>query len=79
MAQLALYVEDDLMRRLDRAVKLAGVSRSRFVADALRQQLNDQLPESFFEVLGTWQDSRTPARILKDIRRAPRDRRVRVR
>ena len=79
MAQLALYVEDDLMRRLDRAVKRAGVSRSRFVADALRQQLNDELPESFFEVLGTWEDTRTTAQILKDIRRAPRDRRARLR
>ena len=40
---------------------------------------DERLPESFFEVLGSWEDERGPERILRDIRRAPRDRRVRVR
>lgn len=79
MAQLALYVADDLMKRLDQAAKLAKMSRSRFVAEALRQRLDEHLPESFFEVLGSWQDDRGPKEILRDIRKAPRDRRVRVR
>jgi len=78
MAQLALYVEDDLMKRLDRAAKEAGLSRSRFVAQVLSQQLDERLPESFFEVLGSWEDDRGPSQIVRDIRRAPRDRRVRV-
>lgn len=79
MAQLALYLDAELLKRLDRAANLAGVSRSRFVADTLRQELDERLPESFFEVLGTWEDSRTPSRILRDIRRTPPDRRVAVR
>ena len=79
MAQLALYVEDGLMKRLDRAAKAAKMSRSSFVAEALRQHLDERLPESFFEVLGTWDDARGPEKILRDIRRVPRDRRARVR
>lgn len=78
MAQLALYVEDDLLKRLDRAAKQAGVSRSRFVARVLAQQLEERLPETFFEVLGSWEDERSPTQIIRDLRRAPRDRRVRV-
>ncbi|MHB8872123.1 MAG: ribbon-helix-helix protein, CopG family [Myxococcaceae bacterium] len=76
---MALYVDDELMKRLDRAAKLAKMSRSRFVAEALRQRLDERLPESFFEVLGSWVDERGPEQILRDIRRVPRDRRVRVR
>lgn len=79
MAQLALYIDDELAKRLDRAAKVAKLSRSRFVAEALRRQLDDRLPDAFFEVLGSWEDDRGPAGILRDIRRTPRDRRVRVR
>lgn len=78
MPQLALYVENALMKRLDRAAKQAGLSRSGFVARVLSQQLEDRLPETFFEVLGTWEDTRSPVEIVRDIRRAPRDRRVRL-
>jgi hypothetical protein len=78
MAQLALYVEDQLLKRLDRAAKEAGVSRSRFVAGVLAERLDERLPATFFEVLGSWEDDRSPAKIVRDIRRAPRDRRVRV-
>jgi hypothetical protein len=28
----------------------------------------DRLPDSFFEVLGTWEDDREPEEILRDIR-----------
>jgi hypothetical protein len=30
--------------------------------------LKDRLPESFFEVLGTWEDDREPEQILRDLR-----------
>jgi hypothetical protein len=78
MAQLALYVEDDLMKRLDRAAKQSGLSRSGYVARLLAEQLGERLPETFFEVLGTWDDDRSPAQIVRDIRRAPKDRRARL-
>lgn len=79
MAQLALYLEKELIQELDRAAKAAGVSRSRFVADTLRARLEDKLPPSFFEVLGTWEDDRSVGEILKDIRRVPRSKRARLR
>ncbi|MBW2428526.1 MAG: ribbon-helix-helix protein, CopG family [Deltaproteobacteria bacterium] len=35
MAQMAIYLEDKLAERLDKAVKASGKSKSRWVADAV--------------------------------------------
>ncbi|MBI3181807.1 MAG: ribbon-helix-helix protein, CopG family [Myxococcales bacterium] len=78
MAQLAIYIDDALSRRLDAAARRAGMSRSRFVVEAVRKQLEDELPESFFAVLGTWEDDRGVEQILADIRRGPSERRAKL-
>lgn len=73
MAQLAIYLHDTLARKLDRAAKKAGLSRSRLVANLLERYFDDRLPDEFFEVLGTWEDERSVEDIVADIRSAGRD------
>ena len=68
MAQLAIYIDDELAARLEAVAKKRGVSRSRLVSDVLREQLADELPDSFFNVLGTWEDERKTKEIVEDIR-----------
>ncbi len=70
MAQLALYLDDETARRVEQAARRAGVSRSAWVRSVLLKQLDDRLPDSFFEVLGCWEDDRSPDEILADIRSA---------
>jgi predicted transcriptional regulator len=70
MPQLAIYLDEELARRLARAARAAKLSRSGFVSAALREKLDERLPGSFFEALGSWQDTRTSGEILADIRTA---------
>ena len=44
MAQLAIYIEDQLAKRLDNAAKSSGKSKSKWVADAIKRSLQDQWP-----------------------------------
>ena len=60
MAQLAIYLDDKLAQRLDKAVKAAGKSKSKWVAEAIRHSLQDQWPDGFFELAGSWKDDTKP-------------------
>ncbi|HUU03372.1 MAG TPA: CopG family transcriptional regulator [Myxococcota bacterium] len=72
MAQLALYLDDETAKRIDQAARRRSMSRSAWVRNVILKQLDDKLPESFFEVLGSWEDGRDPDEILKDIRAGSR-------
>ena len=69
MAQLAIYIEDKLAARLDKAVKASGKSKSKWVADAIKYVLQDQWPEGFFDLAGKWEDDVGPGEIMKRIRK----------
>ena len=68
MAQLALYIDEQLAERLDKAVKASGKSKSKWVSEAIESVLQDQWPEDFFELAGSWEDDVDPDEILKRIR-----------
>ena len=69
MAQLAIYIDDKLAERLNTTVKASKKSKSRWVADAIKRSLQDQWPEGFFELAGTWEDDKGPEEILNRIRK----------
>jgi hypothetical protein len=69
MPQLALYLDDETSRLLDEASEQEGISRSAWVRKAVQARLKNRLPDSFFQVLGTWEDDRDPEAILADIRK----------
>ena len=69
MAQLALYLDNETARRIDEVARKNNMSRSAWVRSVILKQLDDKLPESFFEVLGSWEDDRNPKEILADIRK----------
>lgn len=68
MPQLAIYLDDETSKLLDEASEREGVSRSAWVRRAVQSRLKNRLPDSFFAVLGTWEDDREPDEILRDIR-----------
>ena len=53
MAQLAIYIDDQLAERLDRAVRESGKSKSKWVAEAIQHSLQDQWPDGFFGDAGS--------------------------
>ena len=52
MAQLAIYIDDQLAERLDKAVRESGKSKSKWVAEAIKHSLQDQWPDGFFGSTG---------------------------
>ena len=68
MAQLALYIEDQLAERLNKAAKASGKSKSKWVADAIKRSLQDQWPEGFFDLAGSWKGDIGPDEIMRKIR-----------
>lgn len=69
MAQLAIYLDDRTAREIKKQAKRAGVSRSEWVSQAVKKELSQKIPEEFFQVLGSWQDDRSPEQILKEIKK----------
>jgi len=69
MSQLAIYIDDQLAKRLDKAVKASGKSKSKWVADAIKSSLQDQWPEGFFDLAGSWEDDLMPDEIMSRIRK----------
>lgn len=69
MPQMAIYIDDQLAKRLEKAVKASGKSKSRWVAEAIKRSLQDQWPEDFFELAGGWKDDVEPDEIMSRIRK----------
>ena len=68
MAQLAIYLDVETAKKLDEAASRDGISRSAWVRKAIENQLEIRFPESYFDVLGTWEDDRDAEQIMRDIR-----------
>lgn|GEM_PF-1712696 len=68
IAQLAIYLDDQLAERLEKAVKASGKSKSKWVANAIKRSLQDQWPEGFFELAGSWRDDIGSDEIINRIR-----------
>lgn len=68
MSQLAVYIDNQLAERLDKAVKASGKSKSKWVADAIKRSLQDQWPNGFFDLAGSWVDDVEPDEIIGRIR-----------
>ena len=69
MPQLAIYIDDKLSKRLNKAIKVSGKSRSKWVADLIEAKLQDEWPEDFFELAGSWEGEETPEEIMATIRK----------
>ena len=69
MPQLAIYIDDGLSRKLNKAIRTSGKSRSKWVADLIKAKLEDEWPEGFFELASTWEGEDTPEEIMAKIRK----------
>ena len=68
MSQLAIYIDDQLAQKLDKAVKASGKSKSKWVAGAIKRSLQDQWPDGFFDLAGSWEDNLRPDEVMSRIR-----------
>ena len=56
MAQLTLYLDDELETRLRAAARAANLSQSRWVANLIAEKLHNEWPASVVALAGAWRD-----------------------
>lgn len=65
MAQITIYLEDEVIAMVDHAVKSSGVSKSRWIADAVRARIKTEWPDSIRALAGAWPDFPTREAVRK--------------
>lgn len=56
MAQITLYLDDELETRLRAAARSANLSQSRWVANLIAEKLHDEWPATVAALAGAWAD-----------------------
>ncbi|GEM_PF-3469656 len=70
MAQIAIYLNDELEQKVSRAAQNEKISRSAWVKEAILKHIEEPgLPESWFKVWGSWEDDKSPEEIFQEIRK----------
>jgi hypothetical protein len=69
MPQLAIYIDNELSKELKKAIKASGKSRSKWVTDLIKAKLNNNWPEGFFKLAGSWKGEKTTDQIIATIRK----------
>ena len=72
MSQVTLYLDADTEKKMRRAARAAGVSRSAWVIDAIRRKLGEDWPESFMNLAGAWKDFPSAEELRKGVGRDAR-------
>ena len=67
MAQLTIYLEDDLAEELKTQAKESKISQSRLVSQLIRNRLRNTWPASVQELAGTWNDFPEIDELIDDI------------
>ncbi|MFM7201890.1 MAG: CopG family transcriptional regulator [Myxococcota bacterium] len=57
MAQVTVYIEDELESRMRAAAQAANLSHSRWLANLIRERLAVQWPHDVAALAGAWRDS----------------------
>ncbi len=55
MPQLHCYVPDDLAKRLQAKAQQSHLSVSKYLALLIKKEVDNQWPEGYFELFGSWQ------------------------
>ena len=65
MAQITIYLDDEVLKMVDEAVRSSGISKSRWIADAVRARIKKEWPDSVRELAGAWPDFPSAQQIRK--------------
>ncbi len=55
MPQLHCYVPDDLAKKLQEKAQQSHLSVSKYLSFLIKKEVENQWPEGFFELFGSWQ------------------------
>ncbi|MDT8398492.1 MAG: hypothetical protein RQ899_07755 [Pseudomonadales bacterium] len=56
MGQVTIYLDDDIERKMNEAVKSAHISKSKWIARLVQEKVANEWPPSIVEMAGSWDD-----------------------
>lgn len=56
MAQVTIYLDDDVLALVKAATRNSGLSRSQWIADAIRHRVKNEWPAAVVAMAGSWPD-----------------------
>jgi hypothetical protein len=65
MGQVTIYIDDDTERKLLNMIEKSGISKSKWIAQLIREKAATNWPESVAELAGAWSDMPTAQEIRK--------------
>jgi len=67
MGQVTIYLEDEIENKMIKAAESAHLSKSKWIARLIRENVADEWPQSIVEIAGSWSDFPT----IEDLRDKP--------
>lgn len=75
MGQVTIYIDEQTEKKLQYMVEKSGISKSKWIAQLIREKSATTWPASIVELAGAWKDLPTAEEIRrgigKDVRREP--------
>ena len=56
MPQITIYLDQDVLDMVDSAVRNSGISKSKWISDAVRARVKRDWPDAVRELAGSWPD-----------------------
>lgn len=56
MAQITIYIDDELDAEMKRLAEAENLSKSRWVTNLIREKISTTWPQEIIEMAGTWTD-----------------------
>lgn len=56
MGQVTIYLEDSIEQKMNEAAKSAHLSKSKWIAQVIREKIVTEWPQSVTDMAGSWSD-----------------------
>ncbi|RJP89356.1 MAG: CopG family transcriptional regulator [Desulfobacteraceae bacterium] len=67
MGQVTIYLNPETEKKMINSVKKSGLSKSRWLAELIKEKTADTWPDSVSKLSGAWKDFPGPEEIRKDL------------
>ena len=66
MGQVTIYIDDDTEKKMLNMIEKSGISKSKWIAQLIREKAATTWPESVVKLAGAWTDLPTAEEIRKE-------------
>jgi hypothetical protein len=67
MGQVTIYIDEDTERKMLKMIQKRGISKSRWIAELIREKASTTWPENVVKLAGAWKDLPTAEEIRRGI------------